>query len=289
MRFRHNKYQKPLGITAREGARTGHIEIPWVVSEAIATAFVDHFDDNCTDNRVKPPPESKLGRSPLIGGNAIISDAATGQPVPVQVVLAPSQEAFHETSLPVSGLYDPVSGRITISPTFGACRTRDSWKNVLQSAIRHELTHAADPNVYLETKKLLLWRQKAKKWLQQGGKPEDFPSIRELPRRLRPQAESLFASLVGKSKPSSRNKDFCQYIRSIGEQKAFMTQVGTEMILVGGRLKQSREKGFRSPAEAIKALSPTYREIERCLTPKIKNKFMKMAARLWDNNIIPKA
>lgn len=283
------KSKSPLGITSRTGPRTGHTEIDWTVSEAIAETFLDHFDTHCTDNRIKPNYE------PIIGGTAVIADPSTGQPVPVTVGMEIGEQGFvdievaNQGSLPVSGYFYPENNLIVISPTLGTCKTRESWKNILLSAIRHELTHAADPGFYKSNKKLLEWIHRFEKFLSVGkGTP---PSLKDLPRSLRKLAKKAAQlRIYGKTDQVIARKSGCEYITSNVERRAFLTQVGSEIKVVGERLIKAKDKGFKSPEAAMKALSPTFREISKCLVnKKDKDPYLKVAARLWDLGYIPKS
>jgi hypothetical protein len=270
-----------LAATARKGPRTGAAEISWDVSEAIADNFLRAFDDNCVDaGMIKPP---SYWEEPVTVGVAIVGDLKAGQPLPIEIVMAPSSGAFQDRSLPVIGQFDPLAHRITISPTRGACKSVPSWKNILLSAIRHELAHAVDPGLRLTNVRGIRWEEKLRRWVASGGKGKP-PSLRELPKTQRREVRKRLEEYV-KGRPAPVN--FCQYVRSVPEERAFLTQVASEMELVGRRLIKARDQGFKNPTEAIKALSPTYREIEKCLTPKGRRKYLKVAASAWERGVVP--
>jgi len=67
-----------------------------------------------------------------------------------------------------------------------------------------------------------------------------------------------------------------------------LTQVSTEITLVGQRLKADGDRGFATPSAALTAMSPTYREIAKCLTPKGRRKYLQVAASAWERGVIPK-
>lgn len=280
----------PLGITARpkDEPRTGHLYVPWEASEAIADAFLDYFDDYCTDGRIKPPSL----KEDIASGQIIIPDAATGQPVPIKVILSPKVEAFHETSLPATGLFNPNTNSVYISPTVGSCKSPESWRNILLSVIRHELAHASDPGLYRKNAKLTQWGRAIQQWLQRGADPKRAPDIKKLPKGLRPEASALAERLVlGEEQAQARSasKSFCEYVQTPTEENAFLTQVASELRLIGKRMKASKVRGFKSPVTAIRDGSPTFREIEHCLRPEQRKRFLKTAARLWDAGDLPRA
>lgn len=264
---RRKRKRLPLGITSRVGPRTGAAETDWATAEAIADSFLSTFNDDCTDNRIKPP--NLKGDFP--GGIAFINDLATGQPIPVEVVMVPSAQSFHETSLPIVGgqRTGPYGEQVYISPTRGACLAPRSWRNVLLSAIRHELTHAADPAVYKDNRRWISWHARA----ERGQRP----SLRELPRKQRKEVRG-----------QKRFKGFCDYVQSPVETRAFLAQTATELRLVGRKMRDTKEKGFSTPAQALRAMSPTFREIEKCLLPEGRKKFLKLAAIAWENGTIPR-
>lgn len=276
--------RKTLGATARVGERVGHPYVPWEASEAIAEGFLNTFDSYCTDNRLKPPNL----KDEIVGGAVILPDAATGQPVPIRFVLAPSVAAFHETSLPATGLFDPNSNVVAISPTVGACKPRESWKNILLSVIRHELAHAGDTQLYIDNRILTNWMNQISALHRRGVSEHQLAKLtqRVLPKRLR----SRGLKMLGVETPGlSKEETFCRYIRTSPEQNAFLTQVATELTLVGKRLRSSKAKGFKNPVVALREGSPTFREISNCLTPKQRERFLKMSARLWDKGDLPRA
>jgi hypothetical protein len=260
--------KKPLGITARQGPRTGYPYVPWDVSEQIADTFLKHFSDNCTDNRIKPPSANRV----ITGGSATIPDAATGQPVPVTVVMEPTSEAFHDITLPIVGRFEGDKNVIRISPTIGACKSYESWRNILISAIRHELTHAADIYVYKTNRAVGKFVRE-----YEAGKN---PSVKHLPKPARRKIEELMTG-------EKRHKDMCTYVRDPIEQNAFLTQVGSELEMLSKKAAKMNLR-YRDPADALANLSPTYREIGHCLTPKQKKRFQKMAATFWQRGVIPK-
>lgn len=262
------KRSAPLGITARQGPRTGYPYVPWDVSEQIADTFLEHFNDNCTDNRIKPPSFSRN----IIGGSATIPDAATGQPVPVTVVMEPTSEAFHDITLPIVGRFEGDRNIIRISPTIGACKPYESWRNILISAIRHELTHAAD--IYLYKTNRTVGKFVSEK---RAGKN---PSAKRLPKVARKKIEELMTG-------EKRHQDMCSYVRDPIEQNAFLTQVGSELEMLSKKAEKMNLR-YRNPQDALDNLSPTFREISHCLTPKQKKRFQKMAATFWQRGVIPK-
>lgn len=275
--------RKPLGASSRIGPRTGAAEIPWETSEAIVTAFLRHFDDNCTDGRIKPPSTDEV----VTGGIALIPDLVTGAPRPVEIILAPSSGAFHVTSLPATGEWNPKERRITISPTRGACKSPASWSNILHSTIRHELTHAADPGLVKKNQRMVRFQHQVIAWVE-NDRRGPAPRLSSLPKAQRAEAVMLLESMATGRRPVM-DQTMCQYVRDPYEARAFLTQVASEVELVGARLKADpREKGFRDPVEALRAASPTFREIEPCLTPKGKRKYLQAAARAWAADKIPR-
>lgn len=273
-----------LKASARRGPRTGTAVIPWQTSEEIVDVFLEHFDDNCTDGRVKPPSTDDI----VTGGVALLPDLATGRPRPIEVVLAPSRGAFHATSLPAVGEWNPGSRRVTISPTRGACKPPASWRNILLSTVRHELTHAADPGLAKKNQKMQRFQADLWAWVDGGarGKP---PGLSRFPRAQRAEAVAVLEAMARGNPRVELARTACQYVRDPFEARAFLTQVITEVELVGRRLKTDpREKGFTDPTAALRAASPTFREIEHCLTAKGRRKYLQAAARAWDAGVVPR-
>jgi hypothetical protein len=282
------------------------------MTSAIADTFLEHFDDYCTDDRVKPPPLTQA----IIGGTALIKDPSTGQPVPVTVLMAPTGEAFHETRLPATGLFSPGHNAVIISPTAGVCKPRSSWKNILLSVIRHELTHALDPGLYRSNRNKLLWEQAFNAWAQAYYQERSVlpakmfdrmfppPPVRQLPRQDQAWGKAAIRAVqtdeeIPAYSSSGPARDFCSYVQDPYEARAFLAQIGSELRMGGDRIPKTHP-GFATPAAALKALSPTFDildeatrterggKVTKCLLPKDRVRILKMAARTWDEGFLPR-
>lgn len=134
-----------LGATARQGARTGAIEVSrWVVDDVVERSLREFTPCGVDNAQLRPP--RRLAAVKFIPAR----DAATGKHRGVMVFMEarPGHEdgggyvhGHAAMALTPSG---DIEQQIVLKPRF-TCAWPQTWKDELRSAMTHELAHASDP------------------------------------------------------------------------------------------------------------------------------------------------
>ena len=84
----------------------------------------------------------------------------------------------------------------------------------------------------------------------------------------------------------SAEDERCEYFNHPAEVTAFVAQARREItsfhaVMQANKLRRSG-RTLRTPADLLRVLSPTYGAMYSCLRPKMKRRFLRMAARVWE-------
>lgn len=151
------------------------------------------------------------------------------------------------------------AGYVTVDVT-ETCWRPAFWAPGMRTIIQHELAHAADPAVHA----------------RHAQATRAIATKTPLPR------------WVERERSKHPDDDYCGYINLPREVVARTAQVAHELSTTKVRQAVRRdvdEAPSYDPVrpEAILQHSPTYYNVQRCLTPKNKRKFLQLAARLWQS------